>query len=46
MMIMAVVVVMTFGVRFFVFVLWLLTLPVIFAWDFAIGFIRGVRGAK
>jgi len=45
MMIMAVVVVMIFGARIFVFVLWLLILPVIFVWDFAIGFIRGVRGA-
>ena len=45
MMIMAAVLVMIFGVRVFVFVLWLLILPVIFVWDFAIGFIRGVRGA-
>ena len=39
----ALVFVMIFGVRLAVFVLWLLALPVIFIWDFAVGFMRGLR---
>lgn len=45
MIIMAAVFVMIFGARLFAFVLWLLTLPIIFVWDFAVGFIRGMRAA-
>ena len=39
----ALVFVVIFGVRLAVFVLWLLALPVIFIWDFAVGFMRGLR---
>ncbi|MGO4917880.1 hypothetical protein [Pseudogemmobacter sp. W21_MBD1_M6] len=45
MMIMAAVLVMIFCARLLLFALWLLTLPIIFGWDFVVGFIRGVRGA-
>jgi len=42
MTIMALVFVIIFGVRLFVFMLWLLTLPIIFVWDFIVGFVKGV----
>lgn len=44
MTIMALVFVIIFGVRLFVFMLWFLTLPIIFAWDIIAGFVRGARG--
>jgi hypothetical protein len=38
---MAAVFVISFGARLFVFMLWLLTLPIVFAWDFIVGFVKG-----
>lgn len=33
----------TFGVRLIAFVLWLLALPFLFTWDFAVGFVNGAK---
>jgi hypothetical protein len=44
MSIMALVFVIISGVRLFVFMLWVLTLPLIFIWDIIVGFMRGARG--
>ena len=43
MLFMAAVFAVLFGVKLLVFLLWLLAFPVLFIWDMAVGFVRGVR---
>lgn len=45
MLIMAVVFAAVFGVKIFVFLAWLLSLPVLFIWDLIVGFVQGVRSS-
>lgn len=43
MLIMAVVFAAVFGVKIFVFLAWLLSLPVLLIWDIIVGFVQGVH---
>lgn len=45
MLIMAVVFAAVFGVKIFVFLAWLLSLPVLLIWDLIVGFVQGVRSS-
>lgn len=45
MLIMAVVFAAVFGLKIFVFLAWLLLLPVLFIWDLIVGFVQGVRSS-
>ena len=45
MLIMTVVFAAVFGVKIFVFLAWLLSLPVLFIWDMLVGFVRGARNS-
>jgi hypothetical protein len=43
MLFMTVVVAAVFGVKIFVFLAWLLSLPVLLIWDMIVGFVQGVH---
>ena len=45
MLFMTVVFAVIFGVKLFVFLAWLLSLPVLFIWDLIVGFVQGVRSS-
>jgi len=45
MLIMVAVFAVVFGVKLFVFLLWLLALPILFIWDMIVWFVRGARNS-
>ena len=45
MLFIAAVVLLAFMARAAIYLLWLLALPILFVWDFLVGFVRGMRDA-